>query len=192
MIGYDMYQADLYYTHRHRSFANIFPSYEEFLEEYNDSPLKVEGVNTQVLYYLLYAKHGNDPIANDDENQFMYRLFSIIYMYGPTWAKRLDVQEKIRALSEEDLLKGSIMFYGHALHDGGAPSTSAFEALPYIDNQNTAANKKSKLEGYAMLLSLLETDVTQEFLDRFQPLFVQFVVESPLLYEDIDIDQEVT
>ena len=40
--------------------------------------------NATTLYYLLYARYGNSHIVNTDENQFTYKLFSTIFMYGPT------------------------------------------------------------------------------------------------------------
>ena len=59
------------------------------------------------------------------------------------------------------------------------------EYLQYIKSQNTSINKKGKLEGYALLDSLLKRDVTQEFLNRFKPLFKTVVEpEELLLYED--------
>ena len=47
-------------------------------------------------YEDIKAKYGNNPIANKDINQFKYKLFSTVFMYGPTWAKRLDIQKILR------------------------------------------------------------------------------------------------
>jgi hypothetical protein len=40
--------------------------------------------NVSLVYYLLYARYGNNPIANRDENQFKFKIFSVIFQYGPT------------------------------------------------------------------------------------------------------------
>lgn len=40
--------------------------------------------NVSLLYYLLYARYGNNPIANTDINQFKYKMYSVIFQYGPT------------------------------------------------------------------------------------------------------------
>ena len=118
-------ENDLFKTHVTRSFANIFPSVEDFLTEYKavSIPIIITDPNAQTLYYLLYSKYGNSHIANSDENQFKYKLWSTIFMYGPTWEKRLEIQNKLRSLTEEDLLQGAIQIYNHSFDPGTAPST---------------------------------------------------------------------
>lgn len=104
-------------------------------------------------------------------------------MYGPTWAKRLDIQEKLRNLSEDEIKKGSRAVYNHAYNPGTAPSTATLTELTFIDNQNTTNYVRSTIEGYAALTDLLETDVTKEFIDKFKKLFLLIVQpEEKLLY----------
>lgn len=147
--------------------------------------------NVTLVYYLLYARYGNNPIANFDITQFKYKIFSIIFQYGPTWQKRLDVQEKLRGLSDADILTGSNAIYNHAYNPSTAPSTSTLDELTYINDQNTTRYKKSKMDAYAQLLELLEVDVTEEFLNKFKKCFKVFVApERPLLYVDEVEDEE--
>ena len=47
-------------------------------------PTTISDANATTLFYLLYARYGNNPIANYDENQFKYKMFSVIFQYGPT------------------------------------------------------------------------------------------------------------
>ena len=77
-----------------------------FLTDYQNVgiPTTITTTNATTLYYLLYAKYGNTPIANYDENQWKYKVFSIIYQYGPTWEKRLDIQTTLRGLQIADLV----------------------------------------------------------------------------------------
>ena len=131
--------------------------------------------NISKLYYLLYARYGNNPIANLDENQFKYKVYSIIFEYGPTWQKQLDIQNKLRNLSDEDIEKGQFAIYNQAYHDATAPSTNTTEELEFINNQNTSRMKKGKLNAYSDLLLLLKTDVTKSFIDRFANLFKKFL-----------------
>ena len=67
-------------------------------------PTTISDANATTLFYLLYARYGNNPIANYDENQFKYKMFSVIFQYGPTWEKRLSVQETLRGMSLSDLI----------------------------------------------------------------------------------------
>ena len=107
--------------------------------------------NVSTIFYLLYAKYGNNPIANRDVNQFKYKVFSIIFQYGPTWEKRLDIQTKLRELTADELATGSRAIYNTALNPSTAPSTSSLEELTYINQQNTTNYKKSKMDAYAQL-----------------------------------------
>ena len=190
---YDFYpENDLYKTYLTRSFADIFPSAEDFLTEFKESsiPVSITDTNAQTLYYLLYSKYGNSHIANSDENQFKYKVWNTIFMYGPTWEKRLEVQKKLRELSDDEILVGSKAIYNHAFNPSVAPSTQNMTELPYINDQNTTNFKRSKLDAYTLLLELLETDVTEEFIDKFRPCFKQFVrPEKPILFVT-EVDEE--
>ena len=180
-------------------FSDIWNNANDFLTDYTSagvftSPVTENGVvvkagtklsddNIVLLYYLLYSKYGNNPIANRDVNQFKFKVFSIIFQYGPTWEKKLDIQESLRALGEEDIQKGSKAIYNTALNPSTQPSTGSLEELGYINSQNTTNYKKSKLEAYGQLWVLLDTDVTGDFVNKFKVCFKQFVrPEKPLLY----------
>lgn len=180
-------------------FTQIWDDVTKFSNDYKGSPLydyvaatqstpaqlnnSLTDANISKLYYLLYARYGNNPIANLDENQFKYKVYSIIFEYGPTWQKQLDIQDKLRNLSDEDIEKGQFAIYNQAYHDATAPSTNTTEELDYINNQNTSRMKKGKLNAYSDLLLLLKTDVTKSFIDRFANLFKKFLYNGrPTLY----------
>ena len=71
-------------------FTDIYDKVDTFVADYNS--INLGGITDPTLvtklFYLLYAKFGNSPIANLDENQFKYKLFSTVFMYGPAWEKR--------------------------------------------------------------------------------------------------------
>ena len=147
--------------------------------------------NVSLLYYLLYARYGNNPIANTDINQFKYKIYSVVFQYGPTWQKRLDIQDKVRALTEEDIMAGGKAIYNSAYNPSQAPSTASLEELEYINAQNTTNYKKSKLEAYSILTDLLKTDVTEAFIGKFKICFKTFVMpEKVLVYVDDDSEGE--
>lgn len=175
-------------------FTQVWDNATEFVADYKLSGLydatdashlnnSISDANANLLFYLLYARYGNSPLANRDVNQFQYKVFSIIFQYGPTWAKELEVQKKIRALSDDDIKLGSKAIYNQALNPQTEPSTAALEELTYINQQNTTNYKKSPLEGYAILMELLKQDVTEDFLKKFSVCFKKFVTpEKPLIY----------
>lgn len=91
-----------------KTFSEIYDSVEDFLNDYGKLglPKTISDINANNLYYLMFARYGNNPIANYDENQFKAKLQAVIWQYGPTWEKRLDMQTSIRALTLSDLQKG--------------------------------------------------------------------------------------
>ena len=180
-------ENSLYGSYRTDKFTDIFSSYDDFKNDFNDTVFTgaITDDNLEILFYLIYAEYGNSHIANSDPTQFEYKLFSTIWMYGPTWEKKLDYQSKIRALTDTQLLEGSKSIYNHAYNPGTTPTTSSLEEVTYINDQNTTNFKRSKLDAYFQASSYLEQNFTKEFLNRFKKLFLQIVEpQEPLLYEN--------
>lgn len=176
-----------------KKFTEIYESVNDFIYDYNNIgiPKIISVENCTTLYYLLYSRYGNSPIANYDETQFKFKVFTIIWQYGPSWEKRLDIQSKIRNLTEAELLKGSKAIFNHALNPGeiaaeGASSTTNQPELQYINDQNVTNYTKSKMDAYMQQWDLIDTDVTSEFLNKFSKLFKQFVKPGTYLFEESD------
>lgn len=166
-------------------FTDIYNNATDFATDYASIGLGGITDSTLVtkLFYLLYAKFGNSPIANLDETQFKYKLFSTVFMYGPAWEKRLDIQSKLRSISDADLVKGAKVIYNHALNPSTEPTTQTLDELTYINDQNTTNFKKSAMDAYEQVWNLIATDVTAEFLDKFNDCFKKFVMPAnPWIY----------
>lgn len=180
-----------YGGYRTRTFSDIYPEVNEFITDYNtlyNGTMSEEDLTR--AYYLLCSRYMNSHIANTDENQFKMKLVSYVFQYGPTWARRLEIQSTLRNMSEDDLILGSKTIYNHANNPSTIPSTSSLEELLEIDAQNTQTFKKSKLEAYNLLWNMLVADVTGEFLGRFKNLFIIVVQpDYPLVYVD-EADEE--
>ena len=148
----------------------------------------------ETLYYLLYAKYANSSFKSSDPNQAKYKLFAIIFEYGPAWKMRLQLQNKLFNLDPDgdEVSHGSIRFFNSAQNpDTEPPTDGSFEILPGINRQNTSNVKRGKLESYSVLAELIKTDVTEEFLGRFKKLFLQFVApQRPLWYGSIEGDED--
>ena len=173
-----------YGNYRTRTFSEIYSDSNEFIADYNKIFPNTMNENDLVnLYYLLMSRYMNSHIINSDENQFKIKLTSIIFSYGPTWAKKLEIQSKLRNLSESDLITGSKAIHNHSYNPSTAPSTSSTEELLTIDDQNTTTYKKSKLEAYGLLWQILNNDVTSAFVNKFSKLFIQIAQpDRPLWY----------
>lgn len=172
-------------------FSEVWTYEKDFIDDIKDSGLnKLSDDSLHILYRLLYARYGNSPIANEDENQFKAKVASVVFQYGPTWEKRVEVQDKIRDLKEDELRLGTRSVNNLALNPTQTATTHSLEEVLEITQQSSQGFQKSKLEGYALLLNLLETDVTEEFISKFKNCFLKFVVpQYPLWYYEIDSEE---
>lgn len=188
-------QDSLYGNYRTRKFTDIWEEVDDFANDYTGVgiPTTISEESLTTLFYLLYARYGNSHIASSDETQFKYKVFSTIFMYGPTWEKRLEIQKNLREMDIEELRESAKAIYNHSFNPSTTPSTDTIDELTTINDQNVTKHKRSKTDAYALLIGLLETDVTKEFIDRFAKLFLTIVEpELPLWYvTDSDIGEEI-
>ena len=175
------------------TFAQVWPSQKAFLDDYSglgsnlvmpNAPVSENALKT--LYFLLYARYGNTPIVNNDVNQWKFKIFSIIFSYGPAWERKVQIQKTLMELAEADLVVGAKQIYNHALNPSTAPKTTDLDELTYINDQNVAIHKKAKMEAYGILWELIHTNHTEEFLTRFKDCFSKFVgiIPVPFYIED--------
>ena len=177
-----------------KTFTGIWDSYDKFKKDYDElvtlvsggiTPLKDD--NARATYYLLYAKYGNNPIANYDDTQFKMKVMTVIATYGPTWERKKAIQNSLRELSEDALIQGAKQIYNHAFNPSTEPTTNELEELTHINEQNVTNNKKSKMEAYSILWANLHVDATDEYLNKFKNCFSRFVGDQyPIIYEEED------
>lgn len=122
-------------------FTDVYGEVNDFIYDYNNVgiPKTISVENCMTLYYLLYARYGNSPIANWDVNQFKYKVFSTIFQYGPVWEKKLSVQEALRSLNISDLVDNGAI---HDLftHDGSNSGTLDSTVTTDQDTTNTGTS----------------------------------------------------
>lgn len=201
MIPYDVAYGNM----RNYTFADMYPTIDAFMNGKQDTsgeyisigyktaaiPQKISDESATTLYYLLYGQYGNSTIVGADNNQWCYKLWSIVYMYGGTWEKRIAIQDEVRALTIDDAVKGGTSINNQSLNPSEAPVNDSEDILKTINTQVVNRFNKSKVEGYQYLMDLLETDVTKAFLDKFKVLFLKIVApEEPLYYETELIEGE--
>ena len=170
--------------------AQIWKSESEFLNEFRETPFYAHitsgnpaaQLDLELTFFLLYARYGNSHIANSDINQFKYGFFSRIFMYGPSWAIRLSSQKALRELSLDQLREGTISTYNNGSNPGYIQGISEPDGIK-IDSQSKTLHNRSILDAYANLLSVVETDVTEDFINKFKNLFTKVAAaDENLLY----------
>lgn len=184
----------LYTEGRTRYFTQVFPTVDDFESFYSTCgipPLFRNKGSISTLYYLLCSYYANSRIASSDESRFKYNVMSIIFQYGPTWEKNLDIQAYLREIdiTAEEWLDGAKSAYNISLNPATDPAADTFQTLETINQQNQNIHRKGKLEGLSILSALLETDVTGAFLTKFKKLFRKITYTSrPLLYETYEME----
>lgn len=190
---------DLFGNYYTKKFTEIYDNVDKFIADYknqnaefpNGIPAIISDTNATTLFYMLYAKYGNSSITNMDENQFKYKLFTIIYEYGPTWEKRLSIQARLRELTEDDILIGAKQLSQHAYNPSDEVNPNLNNGEINTTNEQTRIKyTRSILDGYANLITLLETDVTERFLAEFKKLFISVVMPSKPLWYATNIEEE--
>ena len=187
---------DANYTHygrfSNKRFLDVFPDVETFKKEYSyyqilfNSPIKVEENQMGFIYYILYSKYGSEYIAMSNTTRFESKLFATLELAAPMLLKELDVQKNLLALSDEEIRAGSKAVYNHAFNPPGTPSTSTLQEIPYINDQNTTQYKKSPMEGYSILLSLLDDNLLDKFLRKFRKLFLRVLAPTRARLYDVE------
>lgn len=176
-------------------FSDIFPEYSDFKNCFDndfDSYAKdiIKSTSLQTLYYLLYARYGNNPIVNKTEDIFKAKIVAITFQKGPTWERRLEIQKSLRELTEAELLTGAKTILNKALHPETEPDTQYLEELTYINSQDVSNQKRSKIDAYAYLYDVLRLDVTEEFIQSYAKLFSKFVSPTISRIYVNDIEEE--
>lgn len=173
-----------------KTFQEVWDNADDFVAFYKDNggiPVTIAPDTTaKILYYLLYSRYGNDPIASSDVNRFKWQVMSTIFKYGPTWEKRLEIQEELRDLTLEELQSGTLAVTNNALNPGNKLSKDD-ELIKNVNQQSRTNYKKGKVEAYAQLAALLETDVTESFLAKFKPLFIKVAMPGIDLWYETEV-----
>ena len=137
------------------------------------------------LYYLLWARYASSHIRSDYPQQWKMKLMMTVFEYGPTWSKRLEIQEKVRNMSDDEIQKGTIMTYNSAMNPDGAPTTETWDTLQGINSQNKNLYQRGKLDSYAYIDQILKTDVTRDFIEKFKKFFD--IIAAPGMKLDYDL-----
>lgn len=166
-----------------RKFSEIYETASDFTDAAEACQLDIDLTTAELttVYYLLYARYGNSSIVNYDENQWNYKLWAILFNYGPTWSKELSIQTTLRGLTEDQIRTATRTMYNSSLNPSTLPSNGTDDELTTINSQNVTKGKKGVVEGYAMLLGLLDDKVTDRFIDKFKNLFLTIVEPQALL-----------
>ena len=158
-------------------FSQVWDDATKFKADYTSYETAIENINkiadkyVVLTWQLLASKFAATPIRSDSVDQFKLSVFGIMASEAPTWVRRLELQKNIRDLTEDDLMTGETSIANRAENPDEAPTTTTMDELTYINVQTTNKQKRSKVQAYALLDSLLQNDLTETYVRRFNSLF---------------------
>lgn len=177
----------------HETFEEIFPDFDTFKQSYIDnggqSVFSIEDTPLRFIYLCIAQRYAGNQIANASPEVFKLKFTSRIAIEAPNFLKTKDVYDKIRSFTDEELQEGGVVLTNTASNPSRDPSVDADEPLPYMDNQTYTKSKYGNLDLNAKLLDLLDNSYIDDFLSRFQYLFMRFVPKADILYTDDDDGQ---
>lgn len=182
-----------------KAFSEVYADYSALQTDFEGRGLNSLGFPSDfpwaLFYTLIYGRHGNATIVSPDSylEAWEARFCSIVWQFGPYWLKQTQVQEAIRSLTEDDLIRGGLVVSTNALNPAEEPSET-FEGLEMpkvgtINQQATSQSRRSKMDAYAALSQLLRTDITEGFLRRFDALFRNIYANDCDCGEEEDEDE---
>ena len=171
-----------------RTFADVFGDVNAFVNDWKALPFSEEGEvddnAVKLTYFLLASRYANSTIANLDEDQFKFKLFSLVWQKAPVWAKSKALRNTLLDLNLDEILSNGKAIYNHSYNPSTEPSTGSTEELTTINDQNVTINKKGKVVGIAEYLALIDNDPTEDYIRCFKDLFIKIVEpQFELLYE---------
>lgn len=177
MYDESMYQ-ELFTNQYTKTLSDVYPEYSDFQSDYENLgiPMRLKDPSfLKTIYVLLMGEYGHSSMAALSEDLFRLRLFTLIMSYGPQYERELDIQNKLLAMSDEELQVSSKAVYNTSLNPSEKPSTDSLEILDTINQQNVTNHIRSKLDAFAFLRDVLDADLTKEFIKRFDHLFVRLL-----------------
>lgn len=176
-------------------FLEVFEDFDQFESDYENIGIEQKFQNENSLsnlWVLLCSRYGESHIAYNSVYMFKQALFSTIFMYGPAWEKRLELQDRLVSLDSAAIKLGTKAVHNHSYNPSTPPSTASLDELTTIDDQTTTTYIKGDVDAIRELWVLIETDVTRDFLDEFARLFIKVVApDYPLLYDTTTLEENI-
>ena len=169
-------------------FSEIWDDSKEFKADYTSYEAGIGNLNkvddkyVVLTWQLLASKFANTPIRSQSVSQFKLAVFAIMASEAPTWSRRLELQNSVRSLTEADLLAGETQINNRAENPDENPTTSTMDELTYINVQTATKQKRSKMQAYALLDSLLQDDLCETYVHRFNSLCKRVLVPGQFIY----------
>lgn len=173
-----------------KTFSDTFPSYEAFYNDFKSFsaltviPFKEEDF-LKHIYLVLMGEYASNNLSNFSEDQFKIRFFTRVNQHGPQYERELDMQRELVHLTEDELVSSSSVIYNSAINPATTVEDPSSTLIKELNSQNTTFHKRSKMDAFAYLRSLLDEgrNLTKDFILKFKDLFTVVLAGPELYYE---------
>ncbi|MBR5022273.1 MAG: hypothetical protein IKY18_03615 [Oscillospiraceae bacterium] len=186
-----------YGQYRTQTFSDHFPDFETWQTKiggmltipYLDATLHPGIPSPETIYTLLMAEYKNSHVLSSDPTRFVLKCAALMYQYAPEYQREMEIQDKLRNMTQDELMSGAEIIANEAMHPAKTVDVSAHEKITTINGQRTSWTQKDKATAYAELYALLDADITTRFVARFRRLFlVNVTPNEPLFYPEIETE----
>lgn len=162
-----------------KTFVEVYPTSTDFVNSFRSSVMTdyiKEDKYLEITYALLMSKYENSHIASITADSFKGKVNSVIFQYGPTWIKQLEMQQRLINLTEAELQAGTIAKSTAGYNPSNVPGTANSDTeIETVNQQSLQKYTKSKLDAYSGLNELLKVNVTVNYLNQFKKLFMSVI-----------------
>lgn len=187
-----------YGTSLTKKFGEVFETFDDFLKQYKDSYQYIidkdrfSDNDLLIAFISLFSRYCGSTISTTNEEFFKLRLFQLIWQYLPEYLQKTKIRDTLLKMNIEDIEKGDKLINNVAYNPNSEPSTGEEKELDYINNQSVTISKKNKFKQYREYLTLIGTDYTDKFVQKFSSLFIKVIVpqEEAIFYIEDEILEE--
>ena len=175
------------YKYNSKTFNEVYESYDSFkasLEKYGFDFSNFPETYLKLLFVMLTARYGDrEVLGYSNMYRWEMKLQYVIYTYGSEWYTKLQIQDELLKLSDDDLKRSNVTIQNVADNPATSPDSSTIEELTYINKQITNATKRDKLSILLLKYRSIGSYANEEFLKKFENLFSRFLTgDKPIYY----------
>lgn len=162
-----------------KTFYEQYPNADKFVEMWNASPFNIEAMSQQEienLYYQLVSEYMMSHFAFIEPLQIDLQVAKTIYNYYPNLQKKLQLQQQIIQMTDQDLQDGNIAINSSMSNPDTDEISPSDASLPYTSQKSLQTRKYSKPDRYTRQYNLLVDGLYDVFIKRFKPLFITLIV----------------
>lgn len=162
-----------------KTFYEQYPNVDKFVEMWNVSPFKIDTISQEEIrnmYYQLVSEYMVSHFAFIEPLQIDLQVAKTIYNYYPNLKKKLDLQDQILKMTEEDLADGNTAINSSMSNPDTDEISPSDATLPYTASKSIQTRKYSKPDRYTRQYNLIVDGLYDLYIKRFKSLFLTLIV----------------